>query len=181
MIHEEVYQILWHIIYYMATHFTCYRVRTYLNIHININVICIIVPSAYFILASLDAYTKELTLFKLHASNLLKWCYLNLPYPQSSLIQSNIGVIFSKFMNKFVQKCHCYYTLSDQSIPLVTVTSVVSLLTKQLCIFIKKVAWKPQKPLFASVQTALILDQMIQNQKPVTPKLQGTQQTCLSD
>ena len=41
------------------------------------NVICIIVPSAYFILASLDAYvtyTKELTIFKFHALN------LNLPY-----------------------------------------------------------------------------------------------------
>ena len=54
----------------MATHFTCYRVRTYLNINININVICIIVPSAFFMLASLDAYTKELTIFKFHALNL---------------------------------------------------------------------------------------------------------------
>ena len=34
-----------------------------------------------------------------------------------------------------MQKCHCYYTLSDQSIPLVTVTSVVSLLTEQLWMY----------------------------------------------
>ena len=36
------------------------------------------------------------------------------------------------FINKFVQKCQYCYTLLDQSVPLVTVTSVVSLLTKQL-------------------------------------------------
>ena len=48
-------------------------VLTYLNIDLNINVIlCIIVPSAYYILASLDAYTKELTIFKFHALNLSK-------------------------------------------------------------------------------------------------------------
>ena len=51
---------------------------------------------------------------------------------QSCSIQNNIGVIFSKFINKFVDKCQCYYTLLDQSIPLVTVTSDVSLLTEQL-------------------------------------------------
>ena len=32
---------------------------------------------------------------------------------------NNISVISSKFINKFVQKCQCYYTLSDRSIPLV--------------------------------------------------------------
>ena len=36
-----------------------------------------------------------------------------------------------------MQKCQCYYTLFDQSIPLVTVTSDVSLLTEQLWICIK--------------------------------------------
>ena len=36
------------------------------------------------------------------------------------------------FINKFIQKCQYYYTLLDQSIPLVTITSVVSLLSKQL-------------------------------------------------
>ena len=51
---------------------------------------------------------------------------------QSCSIQNNIGVISSKFINKFVQKCLCYYTSLDQSIPLVTVTSKVSLLTEQL-------------------------------------------------
>jgi hypothetical protein len=51
---------------------------------------------------------------------------------QSCSIQNNIGVISSKFINKFVQKCHCYYTLLDQSIPLVTITSIVSLPTEQL-------------------------------------------------
>ena len=51
---------------------------------------------------------------------------------QSCSVLNNTGVISSKFINKFVQKCQCYYTLSDQSIPLVAVTSVVSLLTEQL-------------------------------------------------
>ena len=36
------------------------------------------------------------------------------------------------FINKVIQKRQYYYTLSDQSVPLVTVTSAVSLLTKQL-------------------------------------------------
>ena len=35
-------------------------------------------------------------------------------------------------MNDLVQKCQLYYTLSNQSIPLVTVRSNVSLLTEQL-------------------------------------------------
>ena len=43
-----------------------------------------------------------------------------------------ISVISSMFTNKFVKKCQYYYTLLEQSVPLVTVTSVVSLLTKQL-------------------------------------------------
>ena len=36
-----------------------------------------------------------------------------------------------------MQKCQCYYTLSDQSIPLVAVKLVVSLLTEQLWINLK--------------------------------------------
>ena len=32
---------------------------------------------------------------------------------QSFSIQNNIRVISSKFINKFVQKCQCYYTLLD--------------------------------------------------------------------
>ena len=51
---------------------------------------------------------------------------------QSCSIQNNIGVVSSKFINKFVHKCQCYYPSLDQSIPLVTVTSDVSLLTEQL-------------------------------------------------
>ena len=35
-------------------------------------------------------------------------------------------------VQQFVQKCQCYYTLSDQRIPLVTIISNVSLLTEQL-------------------------------------------------
>ena len=49
---------------------------------------------------------------------------------QSCSVQNNTSVISSKFINKFMQKCQCYYTLSDQSIPLVAVTSVVFLLTE---------------------------------------------------
>ena len=49
---------------------------------------------------------------------------------QSCSILNNISVISSKFIDKFAQKCQCYYTFSDQSIPLVTVTSLVSLLTE---------------------------------------------------
>ena len=41
-----------------------------------------------------------------------------------------ISVISSMLINNiFIQKCQYYYTLSDQSVPQVTVTSVVSLLT----------------------------------------------------
>ena len=46
--------------------------------------------------------------------------------------------ISSKFINKFVEKCQCNYSLSDQSIPLITVTSVVSLLIEQLCLEYEK-------------------------------------------
>ena len=53
---------------------------------------------------------------------------------QSCSILNDISVISSKFINKLVQKCQCYYTFLDQSIPLVTVTSVVSLLTEKLCV-----------------------------------------------
>ena len=35
-------------------------------------------------------------------------------------------------VRKFVQKCQYYYSLSDQSVPQVTVRSTVSLLTEQL-------------------------------------------------
>ena len=59
--------------------------------------------------------------------------YLISTQTQSCSIQNNIGVISSKFINKLVQKCQCYYPSSDQNIPLVTVTSVLSLLTEQLC------------------------------------------------
>ena len=52
---------------------------------------------------------------------------------QSCFLLNYISVISSIFINKFVQKCQYYYTLSDQNVPLVTVTSVVSLLTIQLC------------------------------------------------
>ena len=62
----------------------------------------------------------------------LRLLKLNFRLTQSCSIQNNIGVISSKFINKFVQKCHCYHALSDQNIPLVTVMSVVSLLTQQL-------------------------------------------------
>ena len=51
---------------------------------------------------------------------------------QSCFLLNYISVISSIFINKFVQKCQYYYTISDQSVPLVTITSVVSLLTKQL-------------------------------------------------
>ena len=53
---------------------------------------------------------------------------------QSCFLLNYISVISSMFINKFGQKCQYYYTLLDQSIPLVTVTSIVSLLTIQLCI-----------------------------------------------
>ena len=52
---------------------------------------------------------------------------------QSCSIQINTSGISSEFINKFVQKCQFYYTFSDQNIPLVAVTSVVSLLTEQVC------------------------------------------------
>ena len=61
----------------------------------------------------------------------LRWIRM---YIQSCSIQNNIGVISFKFINKFVEKCQCYYTSLDQSIPLVTVTSNVFLLTEQLCV-----------------------------------------------
>ena len=61
-----------------------------------------------------------------------------LNWEMTVLHSNNIGVISSKFINKFVQKWQCYYTLSDQSIPLVTVTSVVSLLTEQLWFHLQK-------------------------------------------
>ena len=57
------------------------------------------------------------------------------------------------FINKFVQKCQYWYALLDQSIPLVTVRSVVSLLTKQLpsgatkhWILYKLKVWKASAP-----------------------------------
>ena len=44
-------------------------------------------------------------------------------------------VLFSlySYLNKFAQKCQYYYTLLDQSIPLGTVSSFISLLRKHLC------------------------------------------------
>ena len=59
---------------------------------------------------------------------------LVLTRPQSCSVLNNTVVIASKFINKFVQKCQCYYTFLEQSNPLVAVTSVVSLLTEQLCL-----------------------------------------------
>ena len=52
---------------------------------------------------------------------------------QNCSIQNSLSVISFIFINKFVQKCHYSYTLLDKSIPLVTVMSVVSSLTEQLC------------------------------------------------
>ena len=69
-----------------------------------------------------------------------------LPCSQSCSIL-NISVISSKFINKFVQKCHCYHTFSDQSIPLVTVTSIVSLLTEQLSPVLESLEMSTKKSL----------------------------------
>ena len=55
-------------------------------------------------------------------------------FTQSCFLLNYISVISSRFIHKVVQKCQCYYTLLVQRVPLVTVTSVVSLQTKQLCI-----------------------------------------------
>ena len=47
----------------------------------------------------------------------------------------NLTTLYSyqrdNFINKFVKKCQYYYTSLDQNVPLVTVRSIVSLLTKQ--------------------------------------------------
>ena len=43
---------------------------------------------------------------------------------QSCFLLNYISVIFSIFINKFVQKCQYYYNLLDQSVPLVTVKSI---------------------------------------------------------
>ena len=43
-------------------------------------------------------------------------------YTQSCFLLSYISVISSMFTNKFVKKCQYYYTLLEQSVPLVTVT-----------------------------------------------------------
>ena len=43
---------------------------------------------------------------------------------QSCILLSYISVISSKFINKCAQKCQ-YFTLMDQSIPLITVMSLV--------------------------------------------------------
>ena len=51
---------------------------------------------------------------------------------QSCFLLNSISVISSIFINKFVQKCQYYHTLTNQSILLVTVMSGLSLLTKQL-------------------------------------------------
>ena len=65
------------------------------------------------------------------------------PFQSFSIIKI-ISVISSKFINKFVQKCQHYYTLSDQIIPLVTVTSVVSLLTELPCHLCTKISKRPK-------------------------------------
>ena len=56
---------------------------------------------------------------------------------QSCFLLSYISVISFTITNKLVQKCQYYYTFSDQRVPLVTGTSIVSLLTKQLCLLVK--------------------------------------------
>ena len=45
---------------------------------------------------------------------------------QSCILLNYISVISFKFINKFAQKCQ-YFTLMDQSVPLITVTSLVYL------------------------------------------------------
>ena len=70
--------------------------------------------------------------FSLGMALLLFLSYRENSFGQSCFLLNYISVISSIIINKFVKKCQCYYTLSDQSVPLVTVMSVVSLLTKQL-------------------------------------------------
>ena len=54
------------------------------------------------------------------------------------------SVISSIIINKFIQKCQHYYNLSDQSVPLVTVTSVEIII---LFIFFSKITdWLSLKP-----------------------------------
>ena len=69
--------------------------------------------------------------FNLRQNFIMILCWF-MCFVQSCFLLNYISVITSKTINKFVQKCQYYYTLSDQSVLLVTVTSVVSLLTKQL-------------------------------------------------
>ena len=62
-------------------------------------------------------------------------------------------------MDTLVQKCQCYYTLSNQSIPLVTVTSVVSLLTEQLWLRVQQFSDYLSKYILGSpAQLALALN-----------------------
>ena len=58
-----------------------------------------------------------------------------------------------------MQKCQCYYTLLNQSIPLVTVTSVVSLLTEQLWLGVQQFSDYLSKYILGSpAQLALALN-----------------------
>ena len=64
------------------------------------------------------------------------WVYLNLVFDslnQSCILLNYISVISSKFINKFAQKCQ-YFTLMDQRVPLITVTSLVYLGRNRLCL-----------------------------------------------
>ena len=52
---------------------------------------------------------------------------------QACSVSIDLTVTRGTLVQKFFQKCQYYYALLDQSVPLVTVRSTVSLLTEQLC------------------------------------------------
>ena len=64
--------------------------------------------------------------------NFVFWSLNN--WKHSCFLLTYVSVISSMYIHKFVQKCHSYYTLMNQSVPLVIFPSVVSLPTKQLCL-----------------------------------------------
>ena len=53
--------------------------------------------------------------------------------PQSGFLLKYIRVVSSIFIDKFPQKCQ-YSTLMDQSVPVITFTSLVYFKGKQLCL-----------------------------------------------
>ena len=75
---------------------------------------------------------------------------------QSCSIKNDTGVISSTSINKFVQKCQCYYTLLDQSIPMVTIASIVSLRIEQLwwCFRKKDLSWNKDFATIGSQMTS---------------------------